>query len=121
MRAASWEKQRKEKEARYFKDAQSILDECVSRLRAGLDPPLNSCHSSPHAGRSSWALFMICKLVFVNHRIPDDTQYSGRNTAYENFVQEYAVVEDEIRKLLLQLSREQQKIFVCTTFLLVPR
>ena len=28
-------------------------------------------------------------------------------------MQEYAVVEDEIRKLLLQLLREQQKICVC--------
>ncbi|KAI0727782.1 hypothetical protein C8Q72DRAFT_838585, partial [Fomitopsis betulina] len=32
------------------------------------------------------------------------------STTYEKFVQDYAVVEDTIRKLLLQLSREQQKI-----------
>ena len=41
---------------------------------------------------------------------------SCRNVAYEKFVIEYAKVEDEIRKLWLQLLREQQMLLVCAEF-----
>ena len=35
-------------------------------------------------------------------------------------MQEYAVIEDEIRKLLLQLSREHQKIHVRVSHFFLP-
>ncbi|EPS97308.1 hypothetical protein FOMPIDRAFT_1052520 [Fomitopsis schrenkii] len=72
---SSWEKQRKEKEIAFFKNAQNTLDECLA-----------------------------------SHREDFLGAVADMNAAYEKFVQDYAVVEDEIRKLLLQLSREQQKI-----------
>ncbi|KZT64853.1 hypothetical protein DAEQUDRAFT_759697 [Daedalea quercina L-15889] len=71
----SWEKKRKDKETKYFTDAQTVLHQCVTEHKEGF-------------------LEAVADL----------------NSAYEKFVQDYAGVEDEIRKLLIQLSLEQQKL-----------
>jgi len=72
---SSWEKKRKEKEAKYFTEAQAVLSQYIE-----------------------------------SHREEYLEAIAEMTNVYEQFVQDYAGVEDEIRKLLLQLSREQQKM-----------
>ncbi|KAH9916195.1 uncharacterized protein B0H18DRAFT_74566 [Fomitopsis serialis] len=72
---SSWEKKRKEKETKYFAEAQAVLYQYIE-----------------------------------SHREEYLEAIAEMTTVYEKFVQDYAGVEVEIRKLLLQFSREQQKM-----------
>ncbi|CDO75462.1 hypothetical protein BN946_scf184823.g16 [Trametes cinnabarina] len=72
---SSWEKKRKEKEAKFLQSSKAELDKCV-------------------AARLEEFGVAVAQM----------------NGAYDKFVEEYARVDDQIRKLWLQLQHEQQKL-----------
>ncbi|OCH91325.1 hypothetical protein OBBRIDRAFT_792374 [Obba rivulosa] len=71
----SWEKKKREKEARFLQTTKAELDKCIS-------------------GRID---------EFAN-------AVAEMNSIYEKFVTDYAAVEDEIRKIWVQILGEQQTI-----------
>ncbi|RPD77064.1 hypothetical protein L226DRAFT_569275 [Lentinus tigrinus ALCF2SS1-7] len=72
---SSWDKKRKEKEAKYLQTSKAELNACItSRLE-------------------EYTAAMM-----------------DLNSAYDKFVLDYAQVDDQIRKLWLQLLQEQQKL-----------